>query len=552
MKRSDNKLLQAIVKINKVTKDKNEEGLLLIKKYKATKLLADELNCTSDEAVIFALIFNLNVENHGGPYAASISEHLGIPPIDFLQYQYLINNLIQKQLLRQNNISYRTMQQYLVPQKIYNRIICENIENLINIETSHDLLFCIDKELESFFNQETTQDTLSLLLEALFKENENIHFAQKIIRLNIHSYELILLLYIIKEFNAGEEEVGLNIALQKIFWEETPVRYNLKRNILRQNSVLFKQKIIDTGKCYWKNDVDIKLTQEGAEYLFGEEADLIMMPKNKKKKKDNIFEHQDIKVKKLFYTDKDNRQIDFLQNTLQNDNLLEIQNRLITGHMTKGITILLYGQAGTGKTETVMQLARSTGRNIYRVDISSTKSMWFGESEKMAKEIFENYKKYAKNQETTPIFLFNEADAVLAKRKDKNSSAIDQTENAIQNIFLQELEEFEGILIATTNLANNLDKAFERRFLFKIELGKPDANTRELILKDNMPFITEQDIRYLSENYEFSGGVIQNIVRKSTMYHVMNGAYPSLDWLIEECNNEKMQSDQITKIGFKR
>ena len=64
-----------------------------------------------------------------------------------------------------------------------------------------------------------------------------------------------------------------------------------------------------------------------------------------------------------------------------------------------------------------------------------------------------------------PILLFNEADAVFSKRKDVNNGNVAQTENAIQNIILEEMENLDGILIATTNLADNLDGAFERRFV---------------------------------------------------------------------------------------
>lgn len=83
----------------------------------------------------------------------------------------------------------------------------------------------------------------------------------------------------------------------------------------------------------------------------------------------------------------------------------------------------------------------------------------------------------AEKQFITPILLFNEADGVINKRKDSNSSAVAQTENEIQNIILQEMEEFKGILIATTNLTDNIDTAFERRFLFKLELTVPTPYT---------------------------------------------------------------------------
>ncbi|MBK8674302.1 MAG: AAA family ATPase [Bacteroidetes bacterium] len=132
-----------------------------------------------------------------------------------------------------------------------------------------------------------------------------------------------------------------------------------------------------------------------------------------------------------------------------------------------GITILLHGKPGTGKTETVYQMAKQTQRNIYRVDISNLK-VWFGESQKIIKKLFDDYYKYMKTQDNIPILFFNEADGVINKRKDSSSSNTAQTENEIQNIILQEMEDFKGILMATTNLIDNIDNAFDRRFLFKL------------------------------------------------------------------------------------
>lgn len=91
--------------------------------------------------------------------------------------------------------------------------------------------------------------------------------------------------------------------------------------------------------------------------------------------------------------------------------------------------------------------------------------MWVGESEKNIKGIFDDYKQKVKQSVKAPILLFNEADAIIVKRQVGAERAVEKMENSIQNIILQEIEQLDGILIATTNLAENMDKAFERRFL---------------------------------------------------------------------------------------
>lgn len=98
-----------------------------------------------------------------------------------------------------------------------------------------------------------------------------------------------------------------------------------------------------------------------------------------------------------------------------------------------------------------LNIAKSTGRSVYHVDIAASKTCWFGESEKLFKQIFTDYRKMCEKEEKKPILLFNEADALFSKRKDVNSGSCAQTENALQNILLEEMEALDGILIANSN-----------------------------------------------------------------------------------------------------
>jgi SpoVK/Ycf46/Vps4 family AAA+-type ATPase len=198
------------------------------------------------------------------------------------------------------------------------------------------------------------------------------------------------------------------------------------------------------------------------------------------------------------------------------------------------------------------QLARETGRDIMVVDISETKSKWFGESEKCIKQLFDRYRGAVKTSYLAPILLFNEADAVISKRMElvENARTVDQTENAMQNIILQELENLEGILIATTNLTKNMDRAFERRFLYKIEFSRPAAEVRASIWQSIVPSISASDARTLALAYDFSGGQIENIARKRTVNSIISGAGISVDKLKLLCDEEILEKDTAKKIGF--
>lgn len=290
----------------------------------------------------------------------------------------------------------------------------------------------------------------------------------------------------------------------------------------------------------------LQLTDKGKELYFGEDASLYI---EKPEKKDLICA-ADIKEKHLFFSDKEQSQLNLVGDSLQEDNYKNMVSRLEEKGLPKGIAVLLYGAPGTGKTESVMQWARSTGRDIIHVDISASKSMWYGESEKIIKEIFTKYKRQCKRSKLKPILLFNEADAIFASRKTGNNSSIDQTENAIQNIILEEMERLDGILIATTNLADNLDKAFERRFLFKIRFEKPSVEAKTNIWRDKLAVLTVEQAHSLASKFDFSGGEIDNIVRKALMSEVLEGKIPTITEIEKLCSEEKIGKSTSFRVGF--
>jgi SpoVK/Ycf46/Vps4 family AAA+-type ATPase len=187
------------------------------------------------------------------------------------------------------------------------------------------------------------------------------------------------------------------------------------------------------------------------------------------------------------------------------------------------------------------------------VDISQTKSCWYGESEKRIKEVFDTYRCAVENSKNAPILLFNEADAIIGKRQinNDNNHSTDKTDNRIQNIILQEIENLSGILIATTNLTQNMDSAFERRFLYKITFGKPNHESRANIWKSLLPGLPEDWAAALAKDFDLSGGQIENIARKTEVETILSGKERSLDALARYSQDElKSGFYATTKIGF--
>ena len=129
--------------------------------------------------------------------------------------------------------------------------------------------------------------------------------------------------------------------------------------------------------------------------------------------------------------------------------------------------------------------------------------------------------------------------------------SVDKMENSIQNIILQEMESLEGIMIATTNLTQNMDKAFERRFLYKIEFSRPSLTAKSLIWQSMIPELSQDDAKSLAQKYNFSGGQIENIARKHIVDNIITGKTFSLENLNRHCDSELLDREAPRRaIGF--
>ena len=328
-------------------------------------------------------------------------------------------------------------------------------------------------------------------------------------------------------------------------------RYSVASKMMEENHELFQKGLIEFAKKGNLSEATITLSDKGRKLVLGEKAFLFEDSINDK----NLIKTDNIKEKKLFYSPENQKEIDRLKAALQEEKLKGIQQRLKDDGLPVGVAVLLYGAPGTGKTESVMQIAKETGRSIVHVDISEAKSAWFGESEKRIKKIFTSYKNACeiaeKKGELMPILLFNEADALISKRKSDTSGNCAQTENAIQNIILEELESLKGIFIATTNLASNMDSAFERRFLFKIKFENPSTEAKTLIWMNKLSWLDKDSATEFAKEYDFSGGQIDNIVRKIAMNEVITGERPAITDIHDMCKCEKIDNpDGSRRMGF--
>ncbi|AZV47114.1 AAA family ATPase [Nautilia sp. PV-1] len=217
--------------------------------------------------------------------------------------------------------------------------------------------------------------------------------------------------------------------------------------------------------------------------------------------------------------------------------------------------IIFYGPPGTGKTLTAHSIAKELEKPVLSLDSSKILSMYVGESEKNVRKMFDEYYSICEKLKTKPILLLNEADQFLSSRTTSALSSADKMHNQMQNIFLEQLEKFDGLLIATTNLLETIDSAFSRRFEYKIKFEKPSFKERKKLWKIKLPknaeYETDFNIDRLAE-FELTGAQIEVII-KNTALKVAMRKKPvfKTDDFIEQIKTEKGNAfDSDKELGF--
>lgn len=545
------RLLKSIGKVFEQSDDCKLDSAFFEKVDAELKLLSDYLKVSRNQSLIVAMVFALNYKGNTVDLKDLIA-HFGCNPMKLLEFSDDFDTLYAKGVFKKRKSSHRvnlalSNDQFSVNERIAEAILNNKPMPVIEREGFKDVI----ELLENFYKLGEQRDSEELSTFELFAKTKelissNLHFPliKKINDLQYTIEDTYLFLYLIWKTITGNETTDMGYATDGIF-DNASERINYVQQIISNENKLISHNHIEIVEANFFSDTEMKLSESSLKML--QELGLKLF--GNKKKRDNIIEPAEINSKTLYFNEFERKQLDLLKTLLQEDNFKETQNRLQSKGLPKGVTALLHGSPGTGKTETVFQVAKETNREIVKVDISQSKSMWFGESEKTIKRIFTDYKAYAKESERMPILLFNEADAIISKRKENSTSNVSQTENTIQNIILEELESFEGIFFATTNLAKNLDLAFERRFLFKIEFQKPDISVKAKIWNSKLPSLSESECETLANRFDFSGGQIDNIVRKNEIHEIIHRVSVDFKNIVEFCQTELLSNNRI-KIGF--
>ena len=541
-------LLGAIQRVVEVAKDSQLKPKAMVRMAEETRFLAEHYGISERQAVLFCVCLER------GPRSVDyddLAHFLDVNHIHILSYADDIDALIRRRLLRYRNAKDEDM--FDVPQVVVNALK-HNEAYALPSRTGLDcpaLFEVLDQLFEDLDNNALTPNAFNEEIDTLFEENPQVDFVKQIksMDLMLNDTRAMLLYFCNQLVNHDDEDLRLG-EFEKCF--DNPAYYHCVKTSMRNGEhVLIREKLVEyICEDGIANTSRFKLTESAKRTLLGE----MKLPSTEEHVAD-VVKAGDLRQKEMFYVEENRQQVEELQSFLMPEKYNEIRERMQKTGFRTGFACLFYGAPGTGKTETVYQLARQTGRDVMMVDVPQIKSKWVGDSEKNIKALFDRYREMVqkasdKADGLTPILLFNEADGIIGIRKTGAESAVDKMENSIQNIILQEMENLDGIMIATTNLTQNLDSAFERRFLYKIRFEKPDTSVRQHIWQSMMPTLSDNDAHILAEGYDFSGGQIENISRKATINAILHGEETNdLARLTSFCKAEKL-SNNTRRIGF--
>jgi AAA+ superfamily predicted ATPase len=204
----------------------------------------------------------------------------------------------------------------------------------------------------------------------------------------------------------------------------------------------------------------------------------------------------------------------------------------------KGVITMFNGPPGTGKTFAAGVIAHELALPLHRIDVSTLVDRFVGETEKHLVQLF------AEAHSAQAILLFDEADSLFAKRvavKDAN----DRFANMQVNLLLNLIEDYEGVVILTTNLANNLDHAFARRIQYKVRFELPEADERLTLWRKHLPREVPRDsnldLREIADKYAISGGNIRNAVLRAAS--IAEGRLPISNEILRKAIQRELIAD---------
>jgi len=540
-------MLSAINSIVTLAEDSEFSTSFFEKADRFINYLSERQGITKMQAVLLSLFIESSAAGNKADFS-DIARYLGCKNVQVLQYKGEVDGLVKMGILRmiKNNIcgdyDYAVapaLLESLSKNEPYQRKSYKNATGIQFFQYFFDITHLR-------FEDELTSELMLEEIGRLMDENSELPYVKLIRSIEMPEICRTVITHMCRHLVlSGTTSIPMNHLV--FLFEGQHQKFDFDRKMANGSHFLIREEWVENAFSEgFKDKEEYQLTAKAREFLL-KDYDI----KISESKGCDVMQSDKISIKQLFFSNDVQRQLESLAELLSEENYHGICNRLKERGLRQGFACLFYGEPGTGKTESVLQIARQTGRDIMQVNISEVKSMWVGESEKNIKAIFDRYRAVAKHSKRIPILLFNEADAVIGKRKEGAERSVDKMENSIQNIILQEMESLEGIMVATTNLVQNMDAAFERRFLYKVKFEKPELAQRTKIWQSMMPRLSDNTAGKLASSFDFSGGQIENITRKCDIESILYGdEYVTEEKIEQYCREEKIVKKGGARIGF--
>lgn len=539
-------ILEAFEHIVELAKDSNLSPEFYQTAYPYIGYASRKLKLSPLQTILLALFVDRSDDN--SIRLSEIASDIGCRTTKILRLSSEIDSLAEKHYLcashSRNRLSYRVPEEVLTALR-KNQPYVYVTKPITDVQSFLDRFSDLMEQMD---NKELTHASLLARTIAGLEEIKNTYFARTLQGLHLPEEECLLFIFMAYRLTEYNDDCIVFGDISDLF-DNGKVPGWCKSALHNRFSMLFDHNLIENVNETGMARADSFRLTDYAKTEVLSELNLTLTSKADYK---DLIKSDSLPAKTLIYNAAEQSQVNELSSILSADRFTAVQQRLRTAGMRTGFCCLFYGSPGTGKTETVYQIARATGRDIIRVDVDKIKSCWVGESEQNMKKLFNRYRKICKDSALAPILLFNEADAVLGIRMEEATRAVDKMENSLQNIILQEMESLEGIMIATTNLTSNLDKAFERRFLYKIQFNRPTVEARAKIWQAMLPRLTDDDACTIASQFDLSGGEIENIIRKYTVNAILSGNDDAdVRSISDICRNERIANSNRTKIGFR-
>ena len=540
------KLLEAMEKIMELGKNSGLSAEFYKKAGRYIRIVSSKLSMTPVQSVLLSAFINSMADN--SILISQFAQYFNCSTIRIIKNMNAIDDLERRKYIRCSRTS--KQRSYRVPMEVLDALkedrpyVPESYAGM----SMERLVAVLGEKFSDLEEDELTYDGFLEEVNALLEQNKELDFVRVFNKYELDEDGKVMLLFLCHKLMNDDDDSISWYDYRNVYKDRLTASY-MKNSMRDGDNDLFHFGLVE--HCTEDGVADtscVKLTEDAVVELFGQLKKPSVNIRSRQ-----LLPHTKIAVRELFYGPREAAQIGELTRLLRPGTFEDVCSRLASKGMRKGFSCIFYGPPGTGKTETALQIARETGRDILRVEVSQLRSKWVGESEKNVKGLFDGYRTMVSHSSgPAPVLLFNEADAILNRRMQGAEGGVDKMENALQNIILQEMESLEGIMIATTNLTGNMDPAFERRFLYKIEFGCPSAGVRARIWQSLIPSLDAETAVRLASIYDFSGGQIENIARKCSVAEVLYGALDN-SRLRAFCEAERLsgkESGSMRRMGF--